>query len=45
MGDVDRGTFRQIFKDHWEPFRECRPGYAGGYYEEVVGKRWKEWSV
>jgi len=38
IGGIDRGTFRRIFVDHWDPFKECHPGYAGGYYEEVVRK-------
>ncbi|MGA7874418.1 MAG: transposase [Desulfoferrobacter sp.] len=35
---VDRGTFRQIFENHWNEFKERHQPYAGGYYEAVVQK-------
>jgi len=36
--EVDRDTFRRIFKDHWDEFKKHHPGYDTVYYEEVVEK-------
>lgn len=34
---VRRETFKQIFRDHWEGFREENPGY-GDYHDGVIKK-------
>ena len=38
MEAIDRDTFRQIFEDHWNEFKERHQVYAGEHYEEVVQK-------
>jgi len=35
---VDKETFRQIFLDHWDGFKNAYPSYATAQYEEVVQK-------
>ena len=35
---VNRDTFKRIFRDHWDIFREENPEYAGEYYDRVIGK-------
>ena len=35
---VSRETFKQIFRDHWEEFKQENPQYSGGYYDGVIGK-------
>lgn len=34
---VSRGVFKQIFRDHWDGFREDNPGY-GDYHDGVIKK-------
>ncbi len=35
---VDKETFRQIFLDHWDGFKNTYPSYDTAQYEEVVQK-------
>ena len=35
---INRDTFKLIFRDHWEGFREENHEYAGEYYDGVIGK-------
>ena len=35
---VDKETFRQIFLDHWDGFKNTYPSYNTAQYEEVVQK-------
>jgi len=35
---IDKTTFQQIFRDHWDEFRQAYPRYAGDEYDEVVQK-------
>ena len=35
---VSRETFKRIFREHWEGFKEANPRYAGNYYDGVIGK-------
>ena len=35
---VDKETFRQIFLDHWDGFKNAYPSYNTAQYEEVVQK-------
>jgi hypothetical protein len=35
---VDKDTFRQIFLDHWDGFKNAYPSYDTTQYEEVVQK-------
>ena len=35
---VDKGTFQQIFLDHWDGFKEAYPSYDTSQYEEVIQK-------
>ena len=35
---VDKETFRQIFLDHWDGFKNAYPSYDTAQYEEVVQK-------
>ena len=35
---VDKETFRQIFIDHWDGFKNKHPSYDNAQYEEVVEK-------
>ena len=34
----DWNVFKQIFVDHWQGFKQCRPRYATPYYEGLVNK-------
>lgn len=38
MEGVDRDTFRKIFEEHWEEFKDKHPQYSKQYYDEVVQK-------
>lgn len=33
-----KSVFKQIFRDHWEGFRDQNPGYEGEYYDKVIKK-------
>lgn len=35
---VSRETFKRIFQEHWERFKEENPLYAGNHYDGVIGK-------
>ncbi len=35
---IDKETFRTIFIDHWESFKEHHPGYDNSQYEDPVQK-------
>ena len=35
---IDLETFKQIFRDHWEPFRAANQRYNTTYYDEVIQK-------
>jgi len=34
----DWSVFKQIFADHWDPFRRAHPRYQTSYYDELVAK-------
>jgi hypothetical protein len=35
---IDKETFKQIFREHWEDFQAANPRYATDYYNQVVHK-------
>ena len=35
---IDKETFKQIFRDHWEDFKNKSPRYRAPYYDEVIKK-------
>lgn len=35
---IDKQTFKQIFRDHFEIFQQKNPGYDTDYYTEVIEK-------
>jgi len=35
---IDKETFRQIFIDHWDGFKNKNPSYNKAQYEEVIQK-------
>jgi hypothetical protein len=35
---VDRETFKRIFREHWDGFRQEYPRFADEYYDKVIGK-------
>lgn len=37
-GKMGKDTLRQIFRDHWEDFKEKNPGYNTPQYDEAVKK-------
>ena len=37
-GRVDKGTFKQILRDHWEEFKGAYPRYNTLYYDRVIRK-------
>ena len=36
---VDKDTFKQIFRDHWEPFQQHQPRYQDRHVQAVIDKR------
>lgn len=38
MEHIDKNTFKQIFRDHWEDFKAAWPRYDTNYYDTVVQK-------
>lgn len=38
MEHIDKHTFKQIFRDHWEDFKAAWPRYDTNYYDTVVQK-------
>jgi len=36
---VDKGTFKQIFRDHWGPFQQGQPRYQDRHVQAVIDKR------
>jgi hypothetical protein len=36
---VDKDTFKQIFRDHWEPFQQSHPRYQDRHVQAVIDKR------
>ena len=38
MEGTDQNTFRHIFEDHWDEFKEHHPSYNTEYYDEVMRK-------
>ncbi len=37
-GKLDWNVYKQIFKDHWDGFKEKYPEYDTNYYNEIVEK-------
>ena len=35
---VDKDTFKQIFRDHWEPFQQHQPRYQDHHVQAVIDK-------
>src|SRR5437773_352064 len=35
---VDKDTFKQIFRDHWEPFQQHQPRYQERHMQAVINK-------
>lgn len=35
---IDKATFKQIFRDYWEPFKAAHPRYNNEYYDDVIRK-------
>ena len=35
---VDKDTFKQIFRDHWEPFQQGHPRYQERHVQAVLNK-------
>ena len=35
---VDKDTFKQIFRDHWEPFQQHQPRYQDRHVQAVIDK-------
>src|SRR5712691_3988472 len=35
---VDKDTFKQIFRDHWEPFQQYQPRYQDRHVQAVIDK-------
>ena len=35
---VDKNTFKQICRDHWEPFQQRQPRYQDRYVQAVIEK-------
>ena len=35
---IDKETFKQIFRDHFEEFQKQNPRYNNDYYDEVIEK-------
>jgi len=35
---VDKESFKQIFRDHWEGFKLSYPGYNDPYYDGIIEK-------
>lgn len=35
---ISKSTFKQIFIDHWETFKQKNPRYNIAYYDEVISK-------
>src|SRR5215813_1011575 len=33
---VDKDTFKQIFRDHWEPFQQHQPRYQDRHVQAVI---------
>jgi len=33
---VDKDTFKQIFRDHWEPFQQSHPRYQERHVQTVI---------
>ena len=38
MEGIDKTTFKQIFREHWDEFQQAYPRYAGDEYDAVVQK-------
>ena len=38
MEHIDKDTFKQIFRDHWDSFKAVNPRYNTPYYDEVIQK-------
>lgn len=38
MSGIDKATFKQIFVDHWDPFKVRYPRFDTPYYDSVVHK-------
>jgi hypothetical protein len=38
MQRVDKDTFKQIFRDHWETFQQHQPRYQGRHVQAVIDK-------
>ena len=36
MQRVDKDTFKQIFRDHWEPFQQSHPRYQDRHVQAVI---------
>ena len=37
-GQINKGTFKQIFRDHWEEFKRAYPKYNTPYHDRVIRK-------
>jgi hypothetical protein len=35
---IDKDTFKQIFRDHWDTFRACNAHYNNDYHDAVVNR-------
>ena len=35
---IAKETFKQIFRDHWDEFKNSQPRYNTPYYDEVIQK-------
>jgi hypothetical protein len=38
MEHIDKDTFKQIFRDHWQAFQAAHPHYETSYYGQIVQK-------
>lgn len=38
MKDIDKNTFKQIFHDHWDAFKQFRPRFDSADYNETIQK-------
>jgi hypothetical protein len=38
MEEIDKATFKKIFRDHWDEFKQTHPRYDGPEYDQVIQK-------
>ena len=38
MEGIDKNTFKKIFHDHWDAFKQFRPRFDNPDYNETVNK-------